>query len=70
MYGETPIRALPVGKPSKTYGEGRVCEVAHCEVKLSRYNPNVYCYQHGMTPEEKRREVILARTSRTPRVEG
>jgi len=32
---------------SRTHGDGRVCEMAGCDTKLSRYNPAGRCFQHA-----------------------
>ena len=31
----------------KTYPQGRVCLLGNCEVRLSRYNRNEYCFNHA-----------------------
>jgi hypothetical protein len=37
------VSGLQTGKPSKTYGEGRICW--HCRTqRLSKYNPNDVCW--------------------------
>lgn len=36
-----------VTRPSKDYGEGRVCAKPGCDTKLSRYNRREYCHVHA-----------------------
>jgi hypothetical protein len=33
-------------RPSKNFGENRVCREEGCETRLSRYNNGKFCYQH------------------------
>ena len=33
-------------RPSKAFGEDRVCRQAGCNTKLSMYNNGKYCFQH------------------------
>jgi len=44
MQATRPGRLPP---PSRTHGEDRVCEVADCRTRLSRYNPARRCWQHA-----------------------
>lgn len=44
VRGQRPGDALR--KPSKTYGEGRVCADQTCSTMLSQYNPQEYCNLH------------------------
>lgn len=42
--------SLTNGKPFPRYAEGadaRSCTYADCDTRLSRYNPNQLCSQHG-----------------------
>jgi len=39
------------GKPSSTYGEGRVCQWEGCDTPLSRYNPSCFCFAHQCAEE-------------------
>jgi hypothetical protein len=34
-------------RPSRNFGEGRVCAKADCDTRLSRYNRREYCYTHA-----------------------
>ena len=34
-------------RPSRNFGEGRVCAKAGCGTRLSRYNRREYCYAHA-----------------------
>ena len=34
------------GRPSRTFGRGRVCEEDGCETRLSMYNEGRFCFQH------------------------
>jgi hypothetical protein len=36
-----------VARPSKEFGEGRVCAHKECETKLSRYNRRDHCFAHA-----------------------
>jgi len=36
-----------VTRPSKDFGEGRVCAKRECDTKLSRYNRREFCYLHA-----------------------
>jgi hypothetical protein len=38
---------IDTGLPVKMYPEGRVCSHEECSMKLSKYNPNLYCVIHG-----------------------
>jgi hypothetical protein len=33
-------------RPSKSFGDNRVCREVGCETRLSKYNNGKYCYQH------------------------
>ncbi len=44
MQGTRPGKLPP---PSPTHGEDRICEVAGCGTRLSRYNPARFCWQHA-----------------------
>ncbi|MGH9149529.1 MAG: hypothetical protein ACRD0F_04230 [Acidimicrobiales bacterium] len=33
-------------RPSRAFGEGRVCREPGCETRLSIYNNGTYCYLH------------------------
>lgn len=41
-------QALGTGgdRPSKNFGDGRVCRESGCETRLSLYNPGKYCSLH------------------------
>jgi len=44
------MRATTAGRARrrpKTFGEDRVCEVASCDTRLSKYNRNDFCFQHA-----------------------
>jgi hypothetical protein len=46
---EKAIGATPIGgndRPSRTYGQGRVCHHPGCDTRLSVYNDGDYCYLH------------------------
>lgn len=34
------------GRPSRSFGRGRVCKESGCETRLSMYNSGKYCSQH------------------------
>ncbi|HEX9969241.1 MAG TPA: hypothetical protein VGB03_03810 [Acidimicrobiales bacterium] len=34
------------GRPSKSFGRGRVCKEPGCETRLSMYNSGKHCSQH------------------------
>ncbi len=36
-----------VTRPSKSYGEGRVCAKKGCDTRLSMYNRREYCHVHA-----------------------
>lgn len=36
-----------VTRPSKSFGEDRVCAEKGCSTKLSKYNRREYCYAHA-----------------------
>lgn len=43
------LTAAPIGTPAgetRTYRDGRVCEVYGCKTILSRYNRGSLCWQH------------------------
>jgi hypothetical protein len=44
------MRATTAGRARrrpKTFGEGRVCDDAGCDTRLSKYNKNDFCFQHA-----------------------
>lgn len=49
-----------VTRPSKDFGDGRVCAQAGCSTKLSRYNRREYCYAHAPVKYPRVRGRILA----------
>lgn len=57
MKGEA-IRG--VTRPSKDFGEGRVCSYKGCSTKLSRYNRREFCYSHAPVKYPRVRGKILA----------
>lgn len=36
------------GRPIRTYGRGRSCEVEDCDTRLSLYNPGPVCALHTL----------------------
>ena len=38
--------APSTGRPTKTFGKGRVCKEPDCGTALSIYNKGKYCYLH------------------------
>ena len=48
-----------VTRPSKDFGEGRVCAEADCVTKLSRYNKRDFCYSHAPVKYPRVRGRIL-----------
>jgi hypothetical protein len=36
-----------VTRPSREFGEGRVCASKDCDTKLSKYNRREYCFAHA-----------------------
>ena len=50
MSAERAITGTPITggseRPSRTFGEGRVCADPRCKIRLSMYNNGKYCYQH------------------------
>ena len=48
-----------VTRPSKDFGEGRVCAEIECETKLSRYNRRDHCYTHAPVKYPRVRGRIL-----------
>jgi hypothetical protein len=36
------------GRPIRTYGRGRSCEVEDCDTRLSLYNPGPVCALHKL----------------------
>ncbi|HEX9890818.1 MAG TPA: hypothetical protein VGB28_01990 [Actinomycetota bacterium] len=58
IRGSRP-RQLP--RPSRTYGDGRVCAHEGCETRISTYNKATYCWAHApvkypLTRGERRRK--------------
>lgn len=47
-------------RPSRRYGQGRVCSHADCETRLSQYNRRDYCYTHAPVRFPRVRGRILA----------
>jgi len=48
-----------VTRPSKDFGEGRVCAEKRCVTKLSRYNRRDHCYAHAPVKYPRVRGRIL-----------
>lgn len=48
-----------VARPSKDFGEGRVCVEKDCDTKLSRYNRRDHCYAHAPVKYPRVRGRIL-----------
>ena len=48
-----------VTRPSKDFGEGRVCAEKDCDTKLSRYNKRDHCYAHAPVKYPRVRGRIL-----------
>ena len=46
-------------RPSRDFGEGRVCSDKECDTKLSRYNKRDYCYSHAPVKYPRVRGRIL-----------
>jgi hypothetical protein len=48
IYGLKSARAteLTHGRPTRTYGRGRVCSASGCRANLSVYNPHHRCAIH------------------------
>jgi hypothetical protein len=48
FHGSKSVRIteLTHGRPTPTYGGGRVCAAAGCGTHLSLYNPQVWCSIH------------------------
>jgi hypothetical protein len=45
MTRRTAVR--PSSRPEvRSFGEDRICTAAGCETRLSRYNPDDYCFVH------------------------
>jgi hypothetical protein len=46
---ERSVQGTPFGgsdRPSRAFGNGRVCREPGCETLLSRYNQGKFCYTH------------------------
>jgi hypothetical protein len=48
-----------VTRPSKDFGEGRVCRSKDCVTKLSRYNRREFCFAHAPVKYPRVRGRIL-----------
>ncbi len=48
-----------VTRPSKDFGDGRVCADGDCSTKLSRYNRREFCYTHAPVKYPRVRGRIL-----------
>jgi len=48
--GLTIVTGTPVGREGapRSYEEGRTCRDRECTTRLSRYNPDLYCWLHGV----------------------
>jgi hypothetical protein len=41
---------LPLGRPTTTFGGGRICSADGCTTRLSLYNPGAKCSVHHHSP--------------------
>ena len=48
-----------VTRPSKDFGDGRVCADKACDTKLSRYNKREHCFAHAPVKYPRVRGRIL-----------
>lgn len=42
----TATRIEGAERPSRSFGNGRVCRDPECDTRLSMYNSGAYCYEH------------------------
>ena len=45
---DVTVSELVHGRPLRTYGRGRSCEVDDCDTRLSLYNPGPVCALHRL----------------------
>jgi hypothetical protein len=47
-FGQPSGTELVHGRPVRTYGRGRTCEIENCDTRLSVYNPGPVCALHRL----------------------